>query len=165
MSKRNSHCSYCGHAYEEDQAWPRKCAACERSAYLNPIPVSVVLLPVDDGLLLVRRGIEPGKGMLALPGGFVGMGESWQEAGARELMEETGISIEATEIEDFKVLSTPDDRILIFGLAKPRRQAALPAFVPNHETMECVITNAPQILAFSLHTQVVEAYFAQKASK
>jgi len=39
------------------------------------------LIPVHDGLLFVRRGIEPRKGKLALPGGFINLGETWQEAG------------------------------------------------------------------------------------
>jgi ADP-ribose pyrophosphatase YjhB (NUDIX family) len=33
--------------------------------------VEVVLQPVGEGLLVVRRGLEPGKGELSLPGGFI----------------------------------------------------------------------------------------------
>ncbi len=160
--KKNSHCSYCGNAFEEDQPWPRKCANCGRSSYLNPMPVAVVLLPVDDGLLVVRRGIEPRKGMLALPGGFIEMGESWQEAGAREVFEETGLTVDPQGIEDFKVLSAPDGTVLIFGLAKATTSAQLPPFVLSDETLECAIIKAPETLAFPLHSQVVELFFARQ---
>src|SRR6476659_9743246 len=51
-------------------------------SWANPLPVSVVLVPVDGGLLLVRRAIPP-VGQLALPGGYINLGESWEEAGAR----------------------------------------------------------------------------------
>src|SRR5688572_992089 len=98
MHKRNSHCSYCGQPYTAEQSWPRQCAGCNNISYLNPTPVAVVLLPVDGGLLTIRRSIEPKKGMLALPGGFINYGESWQQGGARELYEETGIQIDAAEI-------------------------------------------------------------------
>src|SRR5690242_7398215 len=100
MYKKNSHCSYCGAAFDEDQPWPRLCANCGHRSYLNPAPVSVVLVPVDDGLLVVRRGIMPRQGMLALPGGFINAGESWQEAGAREVREETGVELEPATIEE-----------------------------------------------------------------
>lgn len=164
MYKRNSHCSFCGTAFDETQAWPRKCATCQKTTYLNPTPVSVTVLPVDGGVLTVRRDIEPRKGFLALPGGFIMMGESWQQAGARELFEETGVQIEPVEITDFRTLSAPDGTLLVFGLAKPRTAADLPQFVANSESSEMVVVEAPQELAFPLHTQVLAEYFARKQS-
>jgi NADH pyrophosphatase NudC (nudix superfamily) len=89
--KRGSHCSFCGTAFEENQDYPRQCQNCQNTTYRNPLPVAVVILPVDNGVLLVRRAIEPRKGLLAFPGGFINYGESWQTAAARELFEETGI--------------------------------------------------------------------------
>ena len=75
--KKNSFCSYCGRAFVADQPWPRKCASCGQFTYVNPIPVAVCLLPVEGGLLCVRRAIPPGAGKLALPGGFIDVHETW----------------------------------------------------------------------------------------
>jgi ADP-ribose pyrophosphatase YjhB (NUDIX family) len=162
MKQKNSFCSYCGEAFGEAQRWPRQCLVCQNISYLNPLPVAVLLLPIDNGLLFIRRSIAPNKGKLALPGGYINFGESWQRAAARELFEETGIVISPDSIEDFRVLNAPDGTILIFGLAKQLASADLPTFVPTEETSECVILNAPQDLAFPLHTQVVEEFFRRK---
>lgn len=161
MSKKNSHCSYCGQAFEADQSWPRTCAACGNTTFLNPVPVAVVLVPIDDGVLVVRRNIEPKKGWLALPGGYINYGESWQAAGAREVFEETGLTLDPDHIREFRVKSAPDSTLLIFGLAKPIGLADVPPFVPNEETLEIKVISAPEELAFSLHSEVVRDYFDQ----
>jgi len=162
--KKHSHCSYCGAAFAENQPWPRTCAACGNTTFQNPLPVAVVLLPVDDGLLLVRRSIPPHQGRLALPGGYINLGESWQAAAARELLEETGIAIDPQEIRDFRVLSAPDGTLLIFGLARPRTSAELPAFVAGDEASERVVRRSGDEIAFDLHRRVVEEFFGDGAT-
>ena len=161
MNAKNSHCSYCGAAFPDGQPWPRTCANCGQTTWLNPLPVAVVLLPVGKGLLAVRRAIPPKKGELALPGGFINLGESWQAAGAREVFEETGITIDPSTIRDFRVLSAPDGTVLIFGLAPPLA-GPLPALAANEEVSEIVVLDEPKPLAFSLHTQAVDEYFDKR---
>jgi ADP-ribose pyrophosphatase YjhB (NUDIX family) len=134
---------------------------CGSTSFLNPVPVSVVLVPIDDGVLVVRRNIEPQRGWLALPGGYINYGESWQAAGAREVFEETGLMIDPAHIREFRVRSAPDSTLLIFGLARPIGRSALPLFVPNEETQEIKVITAPEELAFSLHTEVLRDYFDQ----
>jgi ADP-ribose pyrophosphatase YjhB (NUDIX family) len=164
MLHKNSHCSYCGQPFDANQRWPRVCAACGNTTFLNPLPVSVVLLPVDDGLLLVRRNIEPQIGRLALPGGYMNFGETWQQAGARELFEETGIVIQPEDLREFRVKSAPGGTtVLVFGLAQSMKLQDLPDFVPNEETQEVCIVTAPQELAFSTHTETMGEYFASRA--
>lgn len=159
MYQKNSHCSYCGSAFAGEPSWPRACAGCGQTTYVNPLPVSVVLLPVADGLLGIRRTVPPHEGRLALPGGYINTGESWQEAGAREVREETGIELDPTGIQDFGVLSAPDGTVLIFGLAGSRLEA-LPAFTNTDETSELVVLDAAAELAFPLHAQMVRKFFA-----
>ena len=59
-----------------------------------PVTVDIVALTVRGGelcVLLITRLIEPFRGRLALPGGFVLPGEDLVEAAIRELGEETGV--------------------------------------------------------------------------
>lgn len=157
---KNSHCSFCGQAFPAGSAWPRRCGNCGNTSYLNPLPVSVVLVPVEDGLLLVRRAIPPHLESLALPGGFINSGESWQQAGAREVHEETGLRIGSESLRLYDVHSAPDGTLLVFGLAMRHHRADLPTFARNDEVSEVVIATKPVELAFPLHTRVAERFWA-----
>lgn len=160
--QKNSHCSYCGNAFAADQSWPRRCAQCGNMTFRNPLPVAVVIQPVDDGVLTVRRTIPPRSGWLALPGGYIEFGESWQAAGARELWEEAGIEIDSSSLREVKVFSAPDNTLIIVALAPPLTSDQLIDFVTTEEASERVIVRTPQELAFPLHTEVVADYLAGK---
>lgn len=162
MPARHSHCSYCGAAFAPEQPWPRACAACEGVSYLNPLPVAVLIAPVGDGVLCVRRGIEPRKGQVALPGGFIGVGESWQAAAARELFEETGVTVDPASVGDFITRSAPDGTVLVFGVAPPLDPGVVEGFVANEETSELVIAREAMTLAFPLHTEALSRWFARR---
>ncbi len=165
MSARNSHCSWCGHAFEDAQPWPRQCRGCAQISYLNPLPVGVALIPVDGGLLVIERGIEPRLGQRALPGGFIDLNESWQAACVREVFEETGIALDPAAITLFDVHSAPDGTVLVFGLAPGLKEADLPPFEATDETRARVILRQPAPLAFPLHTRVAQAWFDRQAGR
>lgn len=40
-------------------------------SFSNPVPVAVAIVPFDGKLIGIRRGIEPRKGQVALPGGYI----------------------------------------------------------------------------------------------
>lgn len=162
MPSKNSHCSYCGAKFPEQEPWPRRCSSCGNTSFLNPLPVAVLLLPIDDGALTVRRAIPPHVGALALPGGFINVGESWQRAAARELEEETGIRCDPSLIEPFSVKSAPDGTILIFGIAPAKTAQSLPPFTPNDEVSECVVIRQPAQLAFPLHSEALDEFFRRR---
>ncbi|MGN0528632.1 MAG: NUDIX domain-containing protein [Eubacterium sp.] len=52
----------------------------------------------DEKVLLARHTYGAGKNLLIVPGGYVNIGETPQQAVVREYIEETGITVEAKEI-------------------------------------------------------------------
>jgi 8-oxo-dGTP diphosphatase len=70
-----------------------------------PVTTDCVVFDAKGRVLLIRRGHPPFKGMHALPGGFVEIGETVEDACRRELMEETGVK--AGRLELVGVYSNP----------------------------------------------------------
>jgi ADP-ribose pyrophosphatase YjhB (NUDIX family) len=77
----------------------RICPGCGFVAYVNPRLV-VTTIPVTDAgqAVLLRRGIEPGYGSWAQPGGFLEVDETVTEAAIRETLEETGLLVQPGEL-------------------------------------------------------------------
>jgi 8-oxo-dGTP diphosphatase len=70
------------------------CSACGFVFYLDPkIAVGTIIRAGDDGVVLVRRAIEPGYGLWVFPGGYVDRGEQILSAAIREAREESGLEI------------------------------------------------------------------------
>lgn len=62
----------------------------------------------NNSVLLIKRGGEPFKGAWALPGGFMDMDETLEQAAARELQEETGIQVDWSELKQMHTFSAID---------------------------------------------------------
>jgi ADP-ribose pyrophosphatase YjhB (NUDIX family) len=170
--QRDTFCSFCGAPYELPLTYPRTCLQCGMVVYANPIPVAVVLQPIvvqgRTGLLVVRRGIPPQLGRLALVGGFVEETESWQAGGAREVREEASVVIAASSLRPFWFTSTEPrpNRVLLFAVGEPIAAEQLPAWEANAEaTARGVVFGADgldEVFAFSLHAEAVRRFFAER---
>jgi ADP-ribose pyrophosphatase YjhB (NUDIX family) len=94
------YCSRCGSrltfgAVEDEERDRLACPSCGLVSYVNPRLV-VTTLPITDRgeVMLIRRGIEPGLGLWAQPGGFLEIDETVRDAAIRETLEETGLQVE-----------------------------------------------------------------------
>lgn len=89
------------------------CGNCSFNYYINPAPAVAVIIEAPDGRIVVtRRKHEPRAGYLDLPGGFVDMMESAEDAAKREVMEELGIAV-----KDFKFIGSSPNEYVYKGLS------------------------------------------------
>jgi ADP-ribose pyrophosphatase YjhB (NUDIX family) len=115
------------------------CSLCGHIAYVNPRLV-VTTLPITDAgeVVLIRRGIEPGMGSWAQPGGFLEIDETVHEAAIRETWEETGLLVEPTEIVglytrlEASVVTIAFEARIVGGTAAPTVEATeIVAYAPE----------------------------------
>jgi len=74
----------------------RACPACGFVAFQDPKVAAAVLVLLEGGLVLVKRGVEPARGRWAFPSGYVDRAESVEGAAVREMEEETGLTVRTT---------------------------------------------------------------------
>jgi len=84
------------------------CGNCSFNYYINPAPAVAVIIEAPDGRIVVtRRKHKPRAGFLDLPGGFVDMMESAEDAAKREVMEELGIAVKSLRY----ICSSPNEYV------------------------------------------------------
>jgi ADP-ribose pyrophosphatase YjhB (NUDIX family) len=90
------YCPKCGSGrFVENNFKSKRCENCGFVYYFNSSAATAVFVTDKEGkLLVVRRAKEPAKGTLDLPGGFVDIDETAEEAIIREIKEETGLIIQ-----------------------------------------------------------------------
>jgi ADP-ribose pyrophosphatase YjhB (NUDIX family) len=136
MASSLNFCSSCGTSLQfgpvpDEDRHRLSCPECGHIAYVNPRLV-VTAFPITDAgeIVLLRRGIEPGRGAWAQPGGFLEVDETVNQAAIRETWEETGLLIEPgaivglyTRLEAAVVTIAFEARI-VGGTAAPTAEAS-----------------------------------------
>ena len=69
----------------------------------------------SNEIVLLKRGVDPGKDLWTFPGGFVDLGESVEQAAHRETREELEIDVELTSLVG--VYSREADRVVLIVYA------------------------------------------------
>ena len=145
-----------------------------RREYPTQPIVGVGALIVHGGrLVLVRRGIDPGRGKRSIPGGAVNLGEKVRKAAVREAEEECGLNIEIAVDRPMDVVDSiyRDDEggfrfhyVLLQFLARPRGGKLKPGgdvldaeWVPL-ETVETYHLTKAFRSFFKKHRQDLEAF-------
>ncbi len=89
-------CPKCGSdKFVKNNIKSKKCEICGFVYYFNSCAATVaVIVNENKELLVATRAHEPAKGTLDLPGGFVDLHETGEEALRREVKEETGLELD-----------------------------------------------------------------------
>lgn len=139
--------------------------------YARPcLTVDCVVFALDERelkVLLIQRGNEPFRGRWALPGGFVHMDETLEEAARRELAEETGArNVYLEQLCTFgDVKRDPRDRVVTvayYALVK-LRDYSLRASTDSADAAWFGLSDPPK-LAFD-HEQILDVAYARLRGK
>jgi ADP-ribose pyrophosphatase YjhB (NUDIX family)/GNAT superfamily N-acetyltransferase len=126
-NQNTTFCQRCGHKMKSEQIGGRYRPVCPHCGYVifkNPVPGVGILVEMEGGVVLIKRGHHPKKGFWALPAGFIEADESIEDAAIRECKEETNLDIELIEmfhVDSFPTDPTPQSGIIIFYRAQPIR--------------------------------------------
>ena len=112
--RRHGFCSACGQpTFATDGGWKRVCEVCKTEHFPRTDPVVIMLPTLGDRCLLGRQAVWP-KGMYSALAGFLEPGETIEEACAREIKEESGLT--ATSVVYHSTQPWPYPSSLMIGL-------------------------------------------------
>ena len=160
--ERYKFCPQCGGWLEKrliKATEPRRlvCTACGYIFYLDPKLSVIAIIPLNEGVVMVRRAIEPGYGLWVVPGGFVDVGEPVEEAVVRETREEAGLNVRVVRL--LNVHSYRHTRTVVLSFITEYVSGDLTA---GDEEMEARVFTGEEIpwekIAFSSTRDAVQEY-------
>ena len=157
------YCSNCGLKNENsyiDGNNRHHCPSCKTIHYENPKPTATLICPRGNSILLGRRAYSPGKGEWGLPGGFMELNETLEQAALRELKEETNLAGEFN-----RILGTCSHYgsifgdVLLIGIVI-NLQEDISAMQAGDDVSELQFFNIEDLpnLAFECHRKIVSYY-------
>ena len=142
---------------------PRRlvCTVCGFIFYLDPKLSVIAVIPMDAGVVMVRRAINPGYGLWVVPGGFVDLGEVVEDALVRETQEETLLTVRPIRL--INIYSYPDHRTVIAAYVTEYVSGELAA---GDETLEARVFGFKEIpwpkIAFSSTQEALREYISER---
>ena len=102
MSIETNFFKYCPNCasknFTYDNNFKFHCLDCDFVLYHNIAAAVAVVFTFEDKILFTVRNVNPDKGKLDLPGGFIDPNETAEEAACREIKEELGLEITSNDL-------------------------------------------------------------------
>ncbi|MDP8233814.1 MAG: NUDIX hydrolase [Candidatus Saelkia tenebricola] len=156
-------CRYSLHNIQVDGRERLVCQKCGWINYRNPLPVTACVAVNREGkVLIAKRNLEPGMNKWALPGGFVELDETPQDACLRELKEETGIGGEITSLIGVYVQKTKEyGNLIVLGYAVKAFRGNI---IINNEVKEAKFINWEDLphIPFLTHRKMIAEVFKNR---
>ena len=145
-----------------------------------PIPAVSALIMHKENVLLIKRAASPGKGLWALPGGVVELGEDLKAALIREVKEETGLLVDVGDVFSVSQYVEIDNAgrtryhyvILTFlcrvagePLTVPKTDAAEVAWFDVSNALKLKLTETTRLVLSKLHDHTNEIYLGTSVSR
>jgi molybdenum cofactor cytidylyltransferase len=146
-------------AYDGNREHP-VCPACGWVVWNDPKVAVLTVIPWEGGILLGLRRENPESGRWSFPSGFVDRGEVVEEAAVREVLEETGLTIDITSL--IGVYSEPGKSVIVIAYAGEVRGGQLQADDDLVELRAYDPENLPE-MAFRHDTQIVRDWLTLRA--
>ena len=151
-------CPNCGHPLkpEPNESHTHSlCSRCGQTIYYDPKVAATTVISDNQQVLLVKRGNEPGYGLWSLPGGYVDRGEIVEEAAAREVLEETGLSVKITSL--IGVFSQKTHPVIVIAFAGEQISGSIET---SDETLAVEFFNIDDLpeMAFPRDTQIIRSW-------
>jgi ADP-ribose pyrophosphatase YjhB (NUDIX family) len=83
------------------------CKSCDFVLYHNIAAAVAIVFTYQDKILFTVRNVDPDKGKLDLPGGFIDPNENAEQASCREIHEEIGLVVQPSDLK--YITTAPND--------------------------------------------------------
>ncbi|MBF6640854.1 NUDIX domain-containing protein [Flavobacterium sp. J49] len=118
MTEGTTFFKFCPHCGSQDFVYTNNfkfsCHTCDFVLYHNIAAAVAIVFTHQDKILFTVRNVEPDKGKLDLPGGFIDPDETAEQAACREIKEELGLAIASQEL---KYITTSPNNYLYKNVA------------------------------------------------
>lgn len=136
------------------------CPNCGYIAFADPKVAATVLIERAGKLLLIRRAVEPGRGLWCFPGGYVDFAEDPEAAARRECREEVGLSITRLALLDVAF----NGRVIVITYVARAADTGEPQPADDADQVGWFALDALPPLAFDTIGRAIERWRTQGSS-